>query len=94
MAEKLADLSFYHQIMTVTHSPPQVASMADNHYYLYKEVEGGRTLTRARKLQSEERAREIARMLDGGFSPVNLEHAELLIERAGKYKRSVSKQNL
>ncbi len=93
VAEKLADLSFYHQIMTVTHSP-QVASMADNHYYLYKEVEGGRTLTRARKLQPEERAREIARMLDGGFSPVNLEHAELLIERAGKYKRSVSKQNL
>lgn len=86
VAEKMADLSRYHQILTVTHSP-QVASMADNHYFLYKEVEGGRTTTRARKLQPGERAREIARMLDGGFGQVNLEHAVLLIERAEKYKR-------
>lgn len=86
VAEKMADLSRYHQILTVTHSP-QVASMADNHYFLFKEVEGGRTMTRARKLQPEERAREIARMLDGGIGRVNLEHAALLIERAEKYKR-------
>lgn len=86
VAEKLAGLSRLHQVLVVTHSP-QVASMADTHYLLSKEVRGQRTTTGARLLQPEERRKELARMLDGGPDPVNLEHAEVLLERAKNVKQ-------
>ncbi len=85
VAEKLAALSLYHQVIVVTHSP-QVASMADMHYLLYKEVKDERTVTFARNLDSNERKEELARMLDGSPDPVNIEHVESLLERAQKYK--------
>ena len=88
VAQKLAALSAYHQVMVVTHSP-QVASMADNHYYLYKEVKDERTVTRAHKLDSQNRKEELARMLDGSADAVSLEHVEALLDRARKFKEKV-----
>ncbi len=84
VAEKLAWLSRYHQVMVVTHSP-QIAAMADNHYLLTKEVKDNRTISSAALLEGEEqRRRELARMLDGGPEPVNLEHAAVLLKRGEK----------
>ncbi len=92
VAEKLAALSLYHQVIVVTHSP-QVASMADMHYLLYKEVKNERTVTIARKLDPNERKEELARMLDGGTDPVNIEHVNALLERAQKYKSETSQED-
>lgn len=86
VAEKLAQLSFHHQVMCVTHSP-QIASMADCHIRLYKETVSERTLTRAAVLSAAERREELARMLDGAsIDQVSLRHVDSLIKRARSYK--------
>ena len=86
VAEKLAQLAKYHQVMCVTHSP-QIAAMADTHFSLYKETVKDRTLTRAARLEEDEKRREIARMLDGAsIDNVSLQHVDNLLERARLYK--------
>lgn len=86
VAEKLAELAKFHQVMCVTHSP-QIAAMADTHFNLYKETTKNRTLTRAAKLGTDEKRIEIARMLDGAsIDDVSLQHVDNLLERARLYK--------
>ncbi len=90
VAEKLAGLSINHQVMCVTHSP-QIASMANCHFYLYKEPSAGRTVTRAELLDSKNRRKELARMLDGaGINKVSLQHVDNLLERAERFKSSLA----
>ncbi|HNI67146.1 MAG TPA: DNA repair protein RecN [Nitrospira sp.] len=64
MGARLRDLSRHHQVLCVTHLP-QVGSQAHAHYVVEKQVRQKRTLTQVRKLTSEEREAEIARMLAG-----------------------------
>ncbi len=92
VAEKLASLACYHQVMCVTHSP-QIASMADSHFYLYKEDVQERTITRAEALKPAKRREELARMLDGaaGIDQVSLQHVDNLLERAERFKANLLK---
>jgi len=83
VAEKLAQLSAFHQVICVTHSP-HIASSAHHQYYIFKEVDPDheRTLTRLQYLESERRIQEIARMLDGqDDSEITRRHAKKLLER-------------
>lgn len=90
VAEKLAHLSATHQVMCVTHSP-QIASMAECHFRLFKETIDGRTLTRAENLSEEDKRQELARMLDGaGIDKVSLKHVDNLMERARRFKADIS----
>ncbi len=90
VAEKLAQLSGYHQVICVTHSP-QIASMADCHYSLYKDVESNRTITRASLLNDQQAREEIARMLDGAsIDQVSLQHVDNLLERARRFKENAT----
>lgn len=94
VAEKLAHLSQHHQVMCVTHSP-QIASMADSHFRLYKETVGERTLTRADKLSADEKRAELARMLDGAsIDPVSLQHVDSLMDRAQRFKEELFKGSI
>ncbi len=86
VAEKLAQLSKFHQVLCVTHSP-QIAAMADAHYSLFKETIDDRTLTRATLLESDQRREELARMLDGaGIDQVSLKHVDSVMARARRFK--------
>lgn len=79
MARKVARLGRQHQLILVTHSP-QLASYADQHLYLDKYVENGRTFTSVSKLDDQSRITELARMLDGdNFTELTLQHARELI---------------
>lgn len=90
VAEKLAQISGYHQVLCVTHSP-QIASMADCHYRLYKDVESDRTITRASLLNDKQAREEIARMLDGAsIDQVSLQHVDNLMERARRFKEKAA----
>jgi DNA repair protein RecN (Recombination protein N) len=60
----LKELSQRHQVICITHTP-QVAARADTHYFVYKKIQDGRTLTNVRLLNDEERVRSIAVMLSG-----------------------------
>jgi DNA repair protein RecN (Recombination protein N) len=86
VAEKLALLAGNHQVLCVTHSP-QIASMADGHFHLFKEAFGERTLTKAVELTTADRREELARMLDGAsIDQVSLTHVDSLLERAKRFK--------
>jgi len=62
MGNILRALSDKHQVVSITHSP-QIASKADVHYFVFKEVGEDRTFTRIKRLDQEERIRSIATML-------------------------------
>jgi DNA repair protein RecN (Recombination protein N) len=79
MARKVARLARQHQLILVTHSP-QLASYADQHLFIDKYVESGRTFTSVSKLDDQSRITELARMLDGDhFTELTLEHARELV---------------
>jgi DNA repair protein RecN (Recombination protein N) len=64
VGRSLKNLSGYHQIIAITHLP-QIAGLADSHYVVEKIEDGKHTATRVRKLNTEERVREVARLLSG-----------------------------
>ncbi|SEJ79857.1 DNA replication and repair protein RecN [Deinococcus reticulitermitis] len=78
VAGQLARLAQERQVLVVTHLA-QIAARADHHYKVEKHVEGGRTVSRVRRLSDEERLHEIARMLSGHSSEAALEHARELL---------------
>jgi DNA repair protein RecN (Recombination protein N) len=86
VGEKLARIAGDRQVLCVTHLP-QVASLADTHFLIAKQVEGGRTTTRVRPLDEEGRAGEIARMIGGAeVSSYTMEAARDMIRRATALK--------
>jgi DNA repair protein RecN (Recombination protein N) len=64
VGRKLKDLSATQQVLCVTHQP-QIASLADGHYIVEKQITKNRTVVSARELAPTERVEEIARMLAG-----------------------------
>jgi DNA repair protein RecN (Recombination protein N) len=63
-ADIMHDLGRKMQIITITHLP-QIAAKGNTQYLVYKEDTPERTCTRIRRLDSDERVDEIARMLSG-----------------------------
>ncbi|NJB83318.1 DNA repair protein RecN [Wenyingzhuangia aestuarii] len=83
VATKIADLmkamGENMQVITITHLP-QVASKGQQHYKVYKQVEGQETITYLTQLDAKERVNEIAEMLGGKEkSQSAIEHAEQLL---------------
>jgi DNA repair protein RecN (Recombination protein N) len=64
IGDRLARLAEKSQVLVVTHSP-QVAARASHHYRIEKSHGPDGTRTNVRKLSSDERREEIARMLSG-----------------------------
>lgn len=64
LGEKLRELGRQHQVIAVTHTA-QIAAMADQHLYIYKELEGDRTVTKLQALDLKGRQVELARLLTG-----------------------------
>lgn len=60
----LKELSDRHQVVSITHTP-QIAARADKHYFVYKQVQDGRTVTYLRLLDAGERVRALAVMVGG-----------------------------
>ncbi|MBV9488385.1 MAG: DNA repair protein RecN [Verrucomicrobia bacterium] len=75
---KMRAIADSRQLLAITHMP-QVASAADTHFCVAKDIAEGRTRTTLRAVTGEERVQEIARML-GGKSKLALEHARELLK--------------
>jgi len=60
----LAEMGRTMQVINITHLP-QVASMGNLHYHVYKEESDHSTITRIRLLKGDERVTEVARLLSG-----------------------------
>lgn len=67
VARKIRELATHHQVLCITHLP-QIACLADEHFLVHKAVSGSRTRTSISPLAGEERAKELARMLDGDLA--------------------------
>ncbi len=80
VGRKLRRLARHHQVLCVTHLP-QLAAYAHQHFKVEKVVQEGRTVTRVRPLQEEERIRELAHML-GDPGPTGQATARALLEQA------------
>lgn len=64
VSEKLFTISRNHQVICITHLP-QIASMADEHYIIEKEVKNKKTITSITPLKKDQMVTELARMLGG-----------------------------
>jgi len=89
VAERLAALGRTRQVLCVTHLP-QIASMADSHYQIKKDVVAGRTYTRVKPLAEDEQVEELARMQGGArVTETTRQHAREMLRLAAKYKEQL-----
>lgn len=81
VGKKLRRLSRGGQVLCVTHLP-QIASLANRHLLVTKQVRSGRTEVGAETLDREGAVREVARMLGGErISDLTLRHAAEMVAR-------------
>lgn len=60
----MRDMARSHQLIAITHLH-QIAAQGDTHYYVYKDHSADKTVSRIKKLNTEERVLEIAQMIGG-----------------------------
>ena len=89
VSEKMAAIAGKRQIICITHLP-QIASMADCHFEISKNVENGRTKTSIKKLGEEDSVKELARILGGSeLTEHVLDSAREMKEMAQSYKKAL-----
>ena len=64
VGQKLKELASHHQVIAITHLP-QIAGLADQHFAVEKLETDKRVISRIRKLNREERIREVAKLMSG-----------------------------
>jgi DNA repair protein RecN (Recombination protein N) len=80
VGKKLSVLAGRHQIICITHLP-QIAKFGDHHFSISKHVSEGRTKTFIKRLNGEERIKEIARMLGGEkITKATMVHAREMLD--------------
>lgn len=89
VAKQLSTVASAHQVICITHLP-QIASMADVHFVIEKQVEGDRTTTAIRPLDGQESKQELGRLLGGGeTTQAVLDNAEDMLSQARKFKLDI-----
>ncbi len=89
VAKQMAIIGKHHQVIVVTHSH-QIASMADTNFLIEKIERENKTITMVKKLNTEEKIREIARFMSGdSMNSVAVDNARLLIKEQDDYKKSL-----
>ena len=79
IANKLSAISAGRQVICVSHQA-QLAAKADNHYVIKKQEENGRTVTKIRELEKDERITELARIIDGdNITETAINHAKEML---------------
>lgn len=90
MAEKIMKIANNRQVICITHLP-QIAVMADVHFYINKFSENEKTYTTIKELNKQEEVKEIARMLAGDIATKSsLENAKELKEYANNFKENLN----
>jgi DNA repair protein RecN (Recombination protein N) len=88
IADKLRAVAEGRQVLVISHLA-QIAAKADQHVVVEKAVERGRTVSRARLLDDDQRVDELARMIGGKvISDATRRHAEDMLARGKKNAKS------
>ncbi len=91
VAERIALVAHYKQVLCITHLP-QIACMADVHLYIAKSSRGNKTQTKVKTLTEAEEISEIARMASGGdATAVSLDNAREMLLHARMKKETLRK---
>lgn len=86
MAEKIAHIAFFRQVICITHLP-QIAAMADAHFYINKQTRDNKTFSNIKQIDYSARLAEIARMSSGSdLTQASLENAEEMLANARQRK--------
>lgn len=88
VAEKMAGIARYHQVLCVTHLA-QIAAMADHQYLVEKSLVGERTRTGVVSLDAQGRVNEVARLLGVTDSQQKsgIAHAKAILSDARQWKQ-------
>ena len=79
VAKKIKELSYNHQVITITHLP-QVACLSDHHIRISKSVKNNRTHTAIKELSLDEKIYEIASLISAGkVTDKQLEYAKEMV---------------
>lgn len=93
VAERIALVAQYKQVLCITHLP-QIACMADAHLYISKRTVEGTTATQIRPLSERERISEIARMASGAdMTTASLDNAREMVSHA-KMKKDAFRRDV
>jgi len=79
VGELLAAMGRERQVLVISHLP-QVAASAVHQVHIFKEEQKGRTISRLKPLNADERQEELARML-GGANAKSRDHARHILKR-------------
>lgn len=89
VGEKLAIISQSHQVLCITHLP-QIASMADIHFFIEKITKQKTTITKIYEIEQKDRITELARLLGGiNITDLTYQHAKETLVLADKFKKKL-----
>ena len=92
VGEKMYEVSIKHQVLCITHLP-QIAALSDNHYFVSKKVENGKTFTQIRMLNEEDKVCEIAKMIGGdNLSDVAIDNSREMVKLADIKKKEIKNE--
>ena len=83
VAEKFVAISKNTQIIAVSHLP-QICAASSSQYLIYKEQNGEKTFTRVKKLNDDEKIKEITRLTGSVESEAAIKHAKELVAMFSK----------
>jgi len=89
IAEKLAKIARFKQVLCVTHLA-QIAAMADTHFMIKKSSAEGHTYVEICKLSHNEKLLELSRIMSGLSSDIATRHSETLLKNASIFKEKLS----
>ena len=82
MGDIMRDLGSKMQVITITHLP-QIAAKGKEHFFVFKEDTAEGTITQIKKLSTEERVKEVARMLSGAsLTEASIANAKELLKES------------
>ncbi len=91
VGEKLAKISKNCQVLCITHLP-QIASIADHHFYIEKMSQNVSTTTVIKKLKHKDRIIELGRLLGSKkLTDLTIQHAKEMLEIGDKFKERLCK---
>ncbi|WP_297633507.1 DNA repair protein RecN [uncultured Clostridium sp.] len=93
VGEKMYQVSNNHQVLCITHLP-QIAILSDTHYFVSKEVLDGKTFTKIKILNEEEKINQVATMLGGdNVTEKTIETVKEMLKNANSKKEEIKNIN-
>ncbi|MEQ8196798.1 MAG: DNA repair protein RecN [Clostridiaceae bacterium] len=92
VGEKIYEISLKHQVLCITHLP-QIACLSDNHFYITKDEYKGKTYSRIKILNKDEKISEIAKMIGAAeITETTMAHSKEMIEMANILKEKMKNE--